>query len=439
MRRYTHFIIILTLLFFTIPATYAQETMQLSVAQAIETGLKNNKSLKLSQSKVQYSIARLNEMDAMRYPWLKFSASYTRLSEVDPFNIVTPFGTFEIAPSILNNYSTKLSLIQPLFTGNKISSAVEAAEYTLNSVNADLQKDKDELALTIKTGYWNLYKALELKKVIDKTVIQVEAHLKDAKNMLAQGMLTKNDVLKLEVQFYDVLYKQSDMNNAVRLSTIALNNTLGIPLNTKLELTDTNPDVNSIVADLEEYLEKAYSNRPEIKSADYKVKAGESGVTAAKSGWYPQITFMGNYTYARPNQRIVPSKDEFNGTWDVSIGVSFDIWNWNTTSHQTEQALAQYQQAKDGLEILRDAITLEVTQNYLIAIQAKEKIQISKLAAQQAEENFRITGEKFKQGLALSSDLIDAEVAYIQAQTNYQNAVVDAEIAKAKLYRSIGQ
>lgn len=414
----------------------AQTTMTLP--QAIETGLKTSKALRISDQKVRAGQANLFAINANKFAWLKFSGSYTRLSEVDPFSISMGATKINVSPSILNNYSTKLSLAQPLFMGNKITAAVDIAEFSMNATQEDFKKDKAELLLNIKTAYWNLFKAMQMKKVLDETVQQVQAHVNDAKNMLAAGLITNNDLLKLQVQLSDILYKQVDANNGVKLANLSLNNVLGISLLeviTPVSVAAGNAEMRESITDL---LALSYDKRPELKAANFRIKTGESGITMAQSAWYPQVNLVGNYTYSRPNQRIFPTKDEFKGTWDVSLALSFDIWDWNARSHQTEQAEAQLAQAKDGFEIMRDAITLEVTQNYLNMNQAKEKMAIAQLAQQQAEENFRITGEKFKQGTALSSDLIDAEVAYLQAKTNYTTALVDYELAVARLQKSTG-
>lgn len=416
----------------------AQDKLKLSVDQAVQTGIENSKSLKISGSKVKAAFARLNEVDANKYAWLKFTGSYTRLSPLDPFTITVPgMGSFVLAPSILDNYSAKLSLTQPLFTGNKISAGSESAEHLAKATTADFSKDKQDLILNIKNAYWTLYKASELKKSLDENVQSVEGHLKDAKNLAEQGLLTRNDVLKIEVQLSDIRYKLADAKNGIRVATIALNNLLGIALGTEIEI-DSKPEFSDAkFSNLDQLLSTSYENRSELAAAEARIHASEAGVTSAKSGWYPQVSLMGNYTYAQPNQRIQPTHNKFDGTWDLSVGVSMDLWNWNTTSHQTEQAEAQLLQAQEAKGMAKDGITLEVTQNYLNIGLAKEKISISELAKQQAEENYRITGEKFKQGLALSTDLVDAEVAYLTAKTNYTTAVVDYEIALAKIQRSI--
>ncbi|MEK7749214.1 MAG: TolC family protein, partial [Bacteroidota bacterium] len=151
------------------------------------------------------------------------------------------------------------------------------------------------------------------------------------------------------------------------------------------------------------------------------------------------VFLTGNYMTARPNQRIFPIQDVFKDTWDVGVGISFDVWNWGTTVHQTDQARAQLAQVQNGYGQLRDAAVLDVTRNYLNLGRARERITVAEQGVQQAEESYRVTNSKFKQGLGMNSDLLDAEVALLQAKTNYTQALVDFGLAGAALERAIGE
>src|SRR3989339_896332 len=281
---------------------YAQEKLSLTVEQAIEIGLQNSKTLHSSLMKVKSAGARISEMNAMRLPSLKLSAGYRKLSSVEPFSIQGPTGPITIAPSILDNYSTTLTLSQPLFTGFRLLSNSNIAEYTAGSTNEEYNKDKVELVFNIKNAYWTLFKAAQLKKVMDDNVQMVKAHLEDAKNLMRVGMMTQNDVLKLEVQLSDMLFKQIDAENAVKLSTVALNSVLSIPLTTNIEILSSANLTMVNYSELNKLIGDAVEQRPELKSADYRIKASEAGVTMARSSWYPQISLYGNYYYSRPNQ-----------------------------------------------------------------------------------------------------------------------------------------
>lgn len=421
----------------------AQPGLPLTVEKAVELGIDNSKSLHSSLMKVEYADAKAGEINASRLPSLKFSGGYTRLSDVPPFNIgpYPPLLTTPItlSPAVLDNYSTRVSLTQPLFTGFRMDAVSSAADYTAEAQNFDYAKDKSELVYNIKVAYWSLYKATQIKNVVDENVEQVKAHLKDVQNMMDQGLTTNNDVLKVEVQLSDVQLKQIDAKNAVRLAMIGLANTIGIPLSTEIELKSEIVHTPKDYGDLDRLIEEAMEKRPELKAMDSRVKAGEAGVTAARSGWFPQIYLSGNYYYSRPNQRIFPTQDLFKDTWDVSVGVSLDLWNWGQTLHQTDQAQAQLAQAQDALGQIQDGITLDLTQAYLNLQQAKERIDVADQGVKQAEENHRVTSKRFIAGLASTSDLLDAEVALLQAKTNQTNSVVDYALAQARIEKSIGE
>ncbi|KAF0153054.1 MAG: outer membrane efflux protein [Ignavibacteria bacterium] len=430
---------VILLVFTAASIVTAQEKILLTVEHAIETGLQNSKILHSSLMKVKGAEAKVKEANALRLPSLKFNARYTRLSEVDPFVISTPFGSFPIAPGIFDSWGAQATFAQPLFTGFRLLGNLELNEQLSNATNEEYNKEKSDLIFNIKNAYWSLYKASQFKKVMDETVDQVKAHLEDANNLVKNGMLTKNDVLKLEVQLSNVMYRQMEAENAVTLAMVALNSTIGISLNTQITVASSARLTEASYDDLDKLIFDAATNRAEVKAADARVKASEAGITLAKSSWYPQVSLYGNYYYSKPNQRIMPVQNEFDATWDAGVNFSMNVWDWMTTAHQTDQAEATAAQAKDGLGMIKDGIALEVTQNYLNLKQAYKKVALAELTVKQAEENMRVTSGKFKNGLAAGSDVIDAETALITAKTNLSTSTVDCELAKAKLDKSIGK
>jgi outer membrane protein len=416
----------------------SQDVKELTLDESIRLGLENSHQLNISRYRVQSAESRWSEINAARLPSLKFNAVYTRLSPIDPFNIVTPFGDFELTPNIVNNYTLRLTLQQPLFTGFRLSSSSNIAEYSYLAEEQEYNSSEQELLLNIKSAYWNVFKANRFKEVVDENVEQIKAHLNDIQNLFNEGMATKNDVLKVQVQLAEAELRQIDARNQVRLSKVNLSNVIGIPLSTGIEIQKNIKPSLVEPAELNVLIESAYERRPELKSLDYRILAGESGVTLARSAWYPQVFVTGNYNYAQPNQRIFPLEEKFRDTWDVSVGLQWDIWNWGTTSDQTSQAKANLEQVKESYTSVKDAVALEVTQNYLNLFHGKEKIFVAENSISQAEENYRVTNEKFRNGLVLSSELLDAEVLLLQANTNYIQALVDYELAKARLEKSSG-
>jgi outer membrane protein TolC len=421
----------------------SQQRMALTVEQAVQIGIENSKALKNSRFKVDASEAKAKETGTLGLPSLKVQGSYTRLSTVpasafeNPFNPALP--PIEIAPAIMNNYGVKATVQQPLFTGGKISGAEDAAQYSAEASKQDFQKDRADMIYNVKAAYWNLFRANEFRKVVDENVQQIQSHLTDAENLLKQGMLTSNDVLKVQVQLSDAKVRQIDAKNNVQLSMIALNNTLGLPLATDIEIASSLQPADAPNSEISSLVKRAMEQRPDLIAMNARIKASEAGLSSARGGWWPQVYLVGNYNYLRPNQRIFPAKDEFRDTWDVTLSVSIDIWNWNQTGHQTSQAQAQVAQAEEGMSLMKDGVTLEVTQNYLMMNQMKERITVAEQGVAQAQENYRVMNERFKKGLVPNSELLDAEVALLQAQLNRTQSMVDFELASARLSRSIGE
>jgi len=284
-----------------------------------------------------------------------------------------------------------------------------------------------------------LYRAKDIKRVSDDNVTQISSHLNDIESMFKQGMATTNDVLKVKVQFSNAKLLQSEAANNVEIATISFNSTLGIPLTTQVGIGSQLTPTTKEFPDVQKLLEAAFTDRPDLQGLDWRLKAAESGVTGAKAGWSPQVFLTGNYYYDRPNPRYFPPLDAFKDSWDVGVTLQFDIWNNLTTVYQTTEAQAQYEQTKDAIAMLKDGVTLEVTQSYLSFKQAKENIQLSHLGVEQADENLRVTQQKFEAGLTTNSEMLDAEVAQLQAKLQLTQALVDYELAQAKLEKAIGE
>ncbi|MDQ1266256.1 MAG: hypothetical protein QG635_1408 [Bacteroidota bacterium] len=416
------------------PTMFAKTAKILTLEDCIKIGMEQSKTLKISESKLYQAVQKTEEVNAGMLPSLKFNASYTRLSEVDKFAM----GTF-VYPSIVDQYAVRMSLQQPVFTGFRLSSSSKMNEKFAEAAKTDLNKDRSQLIYDIKSAFWSYYKATEFNKSLLQNIEQVKAHLDDIQSFYNAGAATENDVLKVKVQLTNLQMTKIDAENAEKMSMYGLNNTIGLPTLTELTLNAEVDYKSKVIENLDQLVANGIKVRSEIQSMEKRVEAGKYGITMAESGWYPQINFMANYYYNRPNQRIFPPKEEFHDTWDLGISLSFDVWNWMTTMRQTEQAKASLDQASISLEQIKDAIILDISSSYLSYQKAMEKITASEENVRQSEENFRVTNEKFKAGTAINSDLLDAETALLVAKINHTTAIVDYEIAGAKLERASGK
>jgi outer membrane protein TolC len=416
----------------------------MTLEQAIALGRTSSRSLKISAARADAAVAKAGEAETALLPGLRFSGSYLRVS--DGAFTLSVAGTPLLKnppPVVVNNYVFRLGLQQPLFTGFRLSNSAKAAEYQAQA--GILQRDMDDadLVLGVTSAYWSLYQALQMQKYVDENVVRLESYQADTERLLKAGLATRNDLLKVQVQLATARVTQIDARNDVQLAQLNLNNVIGQPLETTVipssdpqALMDTDtPEQGSRMSDL---TSRAWEQRKDLHAVSLLAEAARAGVNAARGAYWPQIDLLAAYNYNQPNSRYQPITNAFYSNWEIGVQLQMDVWNWGRTARQTEQAEAVVSQNEQQLAQLKDNITLEVRRASLTLGRSREKLGVARLAVDQAEENRRMTTDRYRNGIATSSDLLDAEVALLQSKTNFTGAVVEYALAKARLERAIG-
>lgn len=421
----------------------AQEAIPMSLENCLQAGLERNKGLDAARAKAEGSLAANKLSRSAMLPSLKMSAGYSRLSNVPAFQITIPSfpspQTMTISEPVLDNYSIKWTLQQPIFTGGRLIANNKASKYNFLADSSDYNQQFSDAGLNIRSLYWKLYQAGMIKALARENVVLLEEHLKDIGNLAQQGMATENDKLKVKLQLSNATLLLIEAENSLLTAGIQLNNYIGEPLDILIVPTSVPDTSKTTLPSLPDIMKKAHAARADLKAMRLRREAAYYGKKSASAEWHPQVYAVGNYIFAEPNQRIFPTKDQFDGTWDVGVMLSMDIWNWQSTKHHVGQALSVLRQAEDRLFLLEDAIKVEIRLALLELEKTGQKIEVTKTGLAQAEENHRNVKNMFLQGMATNSDLLDAEVLLLQAKVNNTGAVVEYQIAKDKLKKAMGE
>lgn len=419
--------------------SFAQDLV-LTVEESISLGLKNSKELQIAYSQVLSSEAAISEVSSSMLPSLSFNASYARLSDVPPFEVNLPIlpDPVIIQESYLNNYKLSARIEQPIFTGFKLSSLKSATELNNKAENENLQLERISKSDDIQQVFWKYYTSQQVEKLIEENLNALNEHLNNTENLLKNGLVTKNDLLKLKVEIADAELGHVEAQNNRKLMRALFNKTLSLPLDSKTNVNVEEIEIIVLDYNLDHLIQKAKQNRQELKSTKFRVQALEQKENAAKSDWYPQIAAFGDFYYSNPNQRYMPLEDSFNDTWDVGVALKWNVWNWGGTSAKVEQAKQDYFQAENKLALLVENIELDVYNRHLNLQKAIKKIELSKLQVESASENYRITKQKYYQQLATSTDLIDAEASLLSAKTKQIVSKAEYKMGYSSLSKSIG-
>ncbi len=319
--------------------------------------------------------------------------------------------------------------------------SIREAEALRDSSRSDLGKGRLDLRYTITEAYWNLARAKTQREAIDQSVAQAELHLQDARNLLDQGMATNNDVLQAEMRLEDSKIDLSSLESMRDIARVRLALLVGLSWDTALDTAEgTLPQAVELpqgsVADL---VARALAKRPEIQSARSRVIAQEASVEAARSGLFPSVFLTGDYTVANPNQRVFPQADQFTPTWSVGILASIDLGRYPQVMAQQEQASSKLTQARESSRKTADVVAEDVIRAYLTLREAAGRLVSLRQETTQAVENDRVTQERYRQGVALSSESLDAQTLVVRARLREDGALFDSLVARAALDRAVGE
>lgn len=431
---------LLLILLLSANSLYAQETRQLSLEEAIQLSVENSKSLKVSGAKVDQAIAELSEAKMRQYPDLKVSGSYLRVNQP---NVDLKVSLGNNSGSGEGSQASEIKVDQvaygmatasvPLFSGLRIRNGIESAKYLKKAAELDAQKDKDELVQNTIAAYYNLYKAQAAVKLVNENLKQARQRVKDFSNLEQNGLMARNDLLKAELQESNVELTLVDAENNMKISNFNMNLMLGLDDNTELKLDESGLGRMYKIQSIEEWESKALANRADYLALQQRQEATRVGVKAAKGEYYPSLALTGGYVAA-----YIPNFLTVTNAVNVGVGLSYNVASLYKNGAKVKQAKAQQEQLHWSALEMNDGIRMQVHQAFQNYMETLKKIEVYRKAVEQANENYRITKNKYDNALANTTDLLDADVAQLQAGINFEFAKADAEVAYNKLYETSG-
>jgi outer membrane protein TolC len=420
----------------------AQTVRNLSLNQAIELGLQNSKQLAIANGKVAVMKSRVAQIKNMLIPSVNASVNYTRISDnVEPFKVqFSPTAQpVSLNPQILDQSYNRLGVQAGLFTGFRAINTLKSTQYLEQAVQLDAENDKADIRLNVINAYYNYFKLIASKQILEENLQRFDHRLTDTKLFLNQGIALQNDVLKLELHKANLQQNIVDVQGAIDIATFNLALMLGLATDTKINLNESLRTSSRTIAQTDELIIEALQNRYEIKANQYRQQASKKEIEISKSYYYPVINAGANYDYNLPNQRVFPQENAFKGTWFAGITASYNLVNLYSAKDLVREQKVNYQQTMSLNAMSEDAVKMDVNANASAYHTALQKITLANKSIDQATENQRIMQTRYTNQIATLTDLLEADALFSQAQLNLINANADAEIAYAKLQKSIGK
>jgi outer membrane protein len=336
-------------------------------------------------------------------------------------------------PDFLNNYQSQLTADQVLYGAGQTKHAVRSAELTKDFISEQGRRTQMEVIAGVIRAYYDSLLSADQLHATGQAMRSAEADLARAQAIRSAGMSTDVDTLSIRVHLAGVREQQIRRQADLDVARAALNDAIGLPLDTPHTLTTPLVPMDSPEESLRDQENNAVTQRPEARQAKLATSLAETQAASARSNLLPQVTLHAAYEADR--QRFVTRGGD---NWLVSVGLRWNLFNGFSDRARIEESKFALQRSSAEEARAGSAIRLQVHRAYADLHAASQRIEVAKASVTEAEESLRITQNRYEAGISNVTDLLRTETTVLEARTRHLTAVRDQRLAAAMLELAVG-
>ena len=337
-----------------------------------------------------------------------------------------------------NVYAGAITLTQPLYMGGKIRAYNKITKYAEELARQQHNGGMQEVIMSTDQAYWQVISLVNKKKLAEGYLKLLQQLDSDVEKMIAEGVATKADGLSVRVKVNEAEMTLTKVEDGLSLARMLLCQLCGLDLSSPITLADENmEDIPLIPTDTHFDLSTAYENRPEIRSLELATQIYKQKVNVTRAEHLPSIALMGNYMVTNPSV-FNSFENKFKGMWNVGVMVQLPIWHWGEGIYKTKAAKAEARIAQYQLQDAREKIELQVNQAAFKVNEAGKKLVMASKNMEKAEENLRYATLGFREGVIATSNVLEAQTAWLSAQSEKIDAQIDVKLTEIYLKKSLG-
>ncbi len=414
-------------------ATNMQSAFAENLSEAWSVALSVDQSVEASRWQSSAAQRGLYAARAARFPELTAKLSYNVYD--NPITYVAPvllptgnLAQFDITQR--EAFLADVTASQPLYTGGRIRSAIDAAGAQVTAAVSNEEKTTLDVMLDVATSYTNVLHAQRHVEVTEQAVESLTSHAREVKNRVDQGVGIRNDLLASQVALSNAQQQNLQADATFDIAKAAYNRALQRPLDTEVAIEDLREPLGSY--DVEQLTHQALARRPEIAELNAHVRALRSQADVVRASYKPQIAVEGGFQFIE--NRFLDN-EAFNrvalmGEWNV-----FDMGRKRHSAVKLDQSAEAVLRQRNDVET---KIALQVRDAWRRLETARERVSVSRATIESAEENLRVARNRYSQGVGTNTVVLDAETLRTQAYSNYYSSVYSAVQALMQLGRAVG-
>ena len=337
-----------------------------------------------------------------------------------------------------NMFAGAILLTQPVFMGGAIVAMNKMADTgELLAANSEEAKRQSTL-FNIDQAYWQVVSLRHKQKLAQSYLDLVKKLDGDVQKMIKEGVATRSEGLSVSVKVNEAEMAVIKVNDGLVLAKMLLCQLCGLPVSEQVVLTDEETaDLGAVEVAPQMNVEQAFENRPELKMLQNVVDMGKQTTNLLKAGNLPQVMLTGGYMVSNPNL-FNGFEKKFAGVWNVGVLVRVPIWNWGDVAYKVRASKGATTIATLQRDEARELIELQVNQSAFKVNEANKKLELAKASTERADENLRTANLGFSEGVISSTTVMEAQTAWLQAQSQKIDAEIDVKLSQVNLQKAMG-
>lgn len=421
---------------------FAQAALPLTLDEAIRRGIDHAPRLAEARAREASAEAVVTARAALGKPTAQALTSFVRTNHVEEFGVPqVGGGTRVLFPDLPSNYRARAEVVVPVYTAGRVDTLVESARADVRAADADRRAIEEDVRLDVTRAYWTLVTAREAERLLVTAVARADAYVGDVRARVDAGLLPPNDLLSAQAQRAREAVRLIQSRNATGTASMRLSRLLGEDLVRPIE--PLTPIDQPLAVDLASespgaLIARATERRVERAGMRERQAALRSAGDAAFANLRPQVAALAAVEPARPNQRFVPRTDQLRTSWDLGITLTWPLFDGGRARADRAASVAQAQALGHRLEDFDAGLAVEIRQRLLDLESGRAALAASSDAVTAATEARRVVLERFRAGVTISTEVLDAQLALVEAELERTRLMAGLRLTEAELLRAVG-
>ena len=338
-----------------------------------------------------------------------------------------------------NIFAGSVLLTQPIYMGGAIVAANKMADLSEQLTANQTEQRRQQTIYDVDQAYWQVVSLVHKKRLAESYLRLVSQLETDISKMVSEGVATRSDLLSVSVKVNEAEMSVTKVSDGLVLSRMLLCQRIGLPVSEQIALADEN--------DRDIFVEEetasapnvalAMNLRPELRMLQNTIDISKQSTRLLRAGNLPQVLLTGGYAVSNPNM-FNGFEKKLDGFWHVGVIARVPIWNWGDVRYKVRASKGATAIASLELEEAREKIELQVSQTRFRVDEAYKRLAMARSDIRHADENLRTANLGFKEGVISTTAVMEAQTAWLQAQSQHIDAAIDVRLSQTDLEKALG-